>query len=382
MITARQVEKSILPKFLAVLTIILPLSSCSTGGGDTTTPRGEDSQGSKTSDSANTGPEPSYEDIIVTKSEMDIEQEELVAKARKLLHEKNYAELDKMIDSLVSTKANSPNGRWKLDLLYMEFTDPEKAGKKPTAEEWQKLLAEFKGWHEANKKSSNALIALAEAETGYAWHARGSGYADTVTDEGWKKMGERLQEAASYLKMAKELNTKNPRLWSAAASIGLGQGMENEEFEALVKDALRSEPTYEVILFDRTNYLRPRWHGNEGDWERAAKEAADQLPGAEGDKRYARIMWAAHSLGECRKLYLNKSIDWDRIKRGFVLLEKENPNSLATTSRFCALAVSAGDMPQARELFDKLHGRMTESAWKSKKYFSQSRDWAYAMKRQ
>ena len=335
---------------------------------------------SKTTEKNEPYVEGTYEAIVPTESDIDIEQKQMVAKARKLLHEKNYAELDKYIDSLVTSREACPNGRWKLDLLYMEFTDPERAGKKATEAEWLKLIDEFKAWSAASKSSSNALIALAEAYTGYAWLARGNGYANTVSDEGWRLMGERIDTAKNYLKQADVLNSKNPRKWSAALIAGLGSNIDKRAYEEIVSEAQKKEPTYELVLFERSNFLRPRWSGEEGEWEKSIADTADKLGGENGDKMYARLLWAAHAMGECKHLYQTPSIDWERAKRGFILLEKENPKSLAVTSRFCVLSVSAGDRPQARELFDKLKGRMTESAWTTRKYFSKSRDWAYAMK--
>src|SRR6185437_9781417 len=45
----------------------------------------------------------------------------------------------------------------------------------------------------------------------WAWQARGSGVAATVTDKGWKLMAERLTEAEATLERAYELDPKDPR---------------------------------------------------------------------------------------------------------------------------------------------------------------------------
>ncbi len=316
----------------------------------------------------------SESEAVFVETDIELDQRKLSMQARQLLTEHKYKELDKLIDDLVKSKSEHPNGRWRVDLLYA-FCSPQSDGQ-ASDKDWQDQIQELKKWSNENKKSANALIALAQAYVSYAWFARGGHYADKVSDEGWRLMDERLKIASEYCSGAEALKTANPYHFYVELLIGKGSGMEKDKYKEIVSAALKQEPRYELVLLEQIDYLRPRWHGEEGEWERNAKEASDSFGGDAGDKRYAQLMWYAQALGELKHLDSNNRIDYPRIKRGFELLLKENPDSLATQSRFCAIAVSAADISEAKVLFGKINGRISKQAWKTQKYFNQCRDWA------
>jgi hypothetical protein len=317
----------------------------------------------------------SNDGVKVVENEIELDQHKLAGDGRRLLAEKKYDELDAMIDQMCKTKQSYSNGRWHVDLMYMEFCDPI-AGKKASDDDWKKLIADLEAWAKARPKSANARIAVAEAYVGYAWKARGGGFADKVTKEGWNLMDARQKQASQYLSDAEALQPINPRHWAVALIIGLGSHMEKSKYQSIVNDALQKEPGYVTVLLEQINYLQPRWYGEEDEWLATATKAADQLKGDAADERYSQLLWSAHSQRGTGNLFKEQNADYSRAKKGFEILLTKNPKSLAVISRYCAVAVQGGDKGEASKLFAKLDGKMTKSAWRSKKYFTKYRDWA------
>jgi len=97
---------------------------------------------------------------------------------------------------LTQNKERFPGGDWKLYRFYQGLAKPE-GGNDDSDATWQHHVKALANWLKASPHSTAAHIALAEGYSDYAWNARGTGYADTVTDRGWKEFYERLARAAS-----------------------------------------------------------------------------------------------------------------------------------------------------------------------------------------
>ena len=95
-----------------------------------------------------------------------------------------------------------------------------------------------------------------------AWEARGNGYADTVTDEGWKLFGERLAIAEESLHRARMLNPKDPRIAEAVLVVELGQGKGPGRLDMWFKRAMELNPNDYSACSKKLYYLEPKWHGS------------------------------------------------------------------------------------------------------------------------
>lgn len=95
----------------------------------------------------------------------------------------------------------------------------------------------------------------------YAWDARGSGTANTVTPDGWKKFKEHLAEAERRLtrdwELDKELALSHANM--VVVCTGLGHG--RDAMEKWVARTLEADPTNVQALQMKMGYLSPQWHG-------------------------------------------------------------------------------------------------------------------------
>ena len=79
-------------------------------------------------------------------------------------------------------------------------------------------------WCAAAPESAYAHLVRGEHLIGFAWEARGSGWANTVSDEGWRLFAERLSLARAALERAAELDPTLSLVPAALITVGRGQG--------------------------------------------------------------------------------------------------------------------------------------------------------------
>lgn len=97
----------------------------------------------------------------------------------------------------------------------------------------------------------------------WAWQARGSGYADTVTDEGWKLFAERLERAEVALRAAWSLSQKMPQIADAMIWVCIGRSYPRVEMERWFRRGQELAPGYNQLYESKAEYLMPKWHGSE-----------------------------------------------------------------------------------------------------------------------
>lgn len=191
------------------------------------------------------------------------ELQHFMDQARMLLLRENFAELDKMADAVRSSKARFPGGGWKLSRFYEAVNNRDAGGYEADAD-WQSHLALLQRWTAARPQSITARLALADAYLRYAWAARGEGYANTVTDQGWRLFQERTKQAAKVLADAATLPSKCPQLYELAQEVALASGADKSQQRAIFEKAIEFEPLYFAYYQRYATALLPKWGGRAG----------------------------------------------------------------------------------------------------------------------
>ena len=102
---------------------------------------------------------------------------------------------------------------------------------------------------------------LAKLNVKKAWKARGTGFAHTVTDEGWEEFGKRLKLAEQQLQIAYKLHPERPE--AATAMITIAMAGETEESTRTWFDrAVDAEFDYFAAYRNYMYSLEPRWGGS------------------------------------------------------------------------------------------------------------------------
>lgn len=255
-----------------------------------------------------------WSDIIDDSSDKR-KRDEIKSTAETLLLASRFDELEQMAETYRLYQEKFKNGEWALNTFYSGLSHylSKTPGK---AENWEQRLAKLKEWVESKPNSVTARIALSECLVGYAFAGRGSGYADSVTDEQWRLFNERLIEAQTALYESAEMRDKCPQ-WRAACMRFHGEEWTREKFEQVFKDAVAYNHEFSMYYFRTAIMLMPRWYGYEGDVEQFSKDVADFIGGKQGDILYAQIIWFLdRNYGLDNLGRLNPQIDWLRVKRG------------------------------------------------------------------
>jgi hypothetical protein len=119
--------------------------------------------------------------------------------------------------------------------------------------------------------------------------ARGTGFADTVTESGWKLFKGRTAKSRQILEQASALSAKDPEWYAAMQDVALAQSWEPAARQALFEQAVKFEPAYYYYYRIYANSILPKWGGKDGEVSKFLQKAADQIGGDAGDNLYFRV---------------------------------------------------------------------------------------------
>ena len=293
-----------------------------------------------------------------------------------LLTDEKFAELDELGNALRESKARLPVGLSKLEFFYEVLSIPYDQ----TDENWQTRMDLLSKWRESRPQSSIAKIAHAAAWIVYAWYARGSGPAIAVTQEGQAQFQTRLNNARALLDDVAMTEQNNPAVHHQLLMVAKGQGWSKEDARQALDKVFAIDPEYHEAYLVMAEFLLPRWHGEPGDLEAFADEAANRLGGDKGEELYFRIasgIWPYYGSA----FFTQTEFDYQRIRTGGKALLMRYPEAFQTNlnrplNQLCRFACQAGDMALAHELFVDLGNNFWMHVWRSEEEFSRWRDWA------
>jgi hypothetical protein len=292
------------------------------------------------------------------------------------LARKDYDALDKAATEDRSPAARFGGGSWKA-WGYYEGLDIPPAGDNATEDDWNAQIDALKAWVAARPESGAARIALAGAYDSFGRKARGSGYADSVSDEGWKLYNERLAMAASTLVDAAKMKDKSPYWYSVTFDVALAQGWNKSQAKSLLDAAIAFEPSYYHAYRQYANFLLPKWYGNPGDAQTFAEQISTQLGGQRGKFVYfeiaTTIVCGCGSEDDASQL---QSLSWPKIKEGYAALGQLYGYSSLKANRFAYMAVLEHDKPTAQAAFAAIGDNWSQDIWQSKLSFLNAKEWA------
>jgi hypothetical protein len=266
----------------------------------------------------------------------------LRAKISKLWKAHDYAALDKLAVELRKEPGadETATGQWQLQNLYDVIPDAAMTSENSV----QQSLAACDAWSKAMPSSVTPHILAARIWRDYAWKARGSGWADSVSSDAWKLFEQRLVRAHAQLDLAAKTPERCPFEITTAQGVALGQSMDKADYAALVNKGLKRYPTFIGIYTSQAWYLQPRWFGADGEWNKVAQQECDKLGGTTGDIMYARVV---HSLMPFYdNVFTEAGADRERTKRGYEALRKKFPKSAELVLTAAQLRLQADAPPE------------------------------------
>jgi hypothetical protein len=201
--------------------------------------------------------------------------------------------------------------------------------------------------------------------TRYAWDARGGGYANSVTDEGWRGFAQRLALAQTALEKAWQLDSTNADAPRLMLTVELGQGEGRQRMELWFRRAMTADPDNFDACKAKLYYLEPKWHGSPEEMVEFGREC---LRGGNWKARLPLILAEAH---EAISVYNRANPDayfarpgvWEDIRSAYEPYLKAYPKATYDRSKFTMLACQCGQWEAARQQFDVLGAEVQASAF-------------------
>jgi hypothetical protein len=285
------------------------------------------------------------------------------------LIEGRYADLDAMADQYRASKARALSGAWRLRQFYSVLDQPAQ-----TEADFVDHIEHLRHWMEARPNSITARVALATSLHRWAWVARGSGYAATVTPEGWKLFNERIEEAHVVLEGSANMQPMCPQWFSEMMTISLALNWEADKEREIFERGTRFEPEYFYLYQQYANYLLPKWDGEPGQASAFAKESADKVGGEEGNIVYYHI--ATVLISRHNKNFPLQEMDWNRIRSGGEAVVAKYGQSRTVANWLAFMAYQYRDAAEAQKEFALIGDEWGRSIWLQRDYFNRARDWA------
>lgn len=291
-----------------------------------------------------------------------------------LLYSRNYDELEREALAARAGKIRFVGGVWKLNDFYAAVSGSSQVSGYQE-NDFITLHLLLSGWESAKPRSATAKIALAEMYLNWGYYARGTGFADTVTDNGWKLFKARAEIAKGILVQAAQFDEKCPYWYEAMQHVALDQGWDKSQARYLLDQAVQYEPGYYHFYREYALFLEPRWYGEQGEAENVAEEISNRVGGEEG----AHIYFEIASLLTCQcspDPYDIQNLSWPKIKEGFAALNHLYGVSNLKQNRFAYMAYIAGDQEAARAAFAEIGESWSAEPWGTKENFENAKAWA------
>lgn len=282
-----------------------------------------------------------------------------------------FDDLDRMADQYRREKSRLPGGEWRLRLFYAALDAPRQSD-----QDTRDHLAHLEHWMQRRPDSITARVALATSLHRWAWVARGSGEAQTVTAEGWRLFNERIKQSQTVLDGAANMTPMCPQWYSEMMTVGLAQSWDASRMKDVFDRGIQFEPDYFYLYRQYANYLLPKWDGHPGDAAAFATSSADRLGGDTGDLLYFQIAGVLIKRGDSS--FPVHEMDWDRIQHGYHVLSAQYGVSRRTMNELAFMAYKFKDAAVARQQFAAIGDKWSRGVWRNREYFDRARDWSRA----
>lgn len=283
--------------------------------------------------------------------------DEAAVQFRDMLEARQFAELDRIAQDQPGT-ATVADGTMRLDALLRGMFCHGLCNTTPTPEQRDERVNLFREWQKARPQSQLARHLMVHVAEDEAWRARGSGFAATVTPEGWREFRKNIDRAWRLNESQASWGRNHP-LWHRTRLYLLNaRGASTSTFEAAYLDAVKRFPLYLSLHFAGANYYSKRWHGSDAEMSAFIERAVQMTNKPLGPTLYARINWAEQS----EDMFTSGRADWEQVRSGFLRLVKDYP-ALWNINKFAAFACFNSDFAYAAPLMKRLDDLPMPDAW-------------------
>lgn len=300
------------------------------------------------------------------------EKERFQKEIEALVIDRRFDELDAMAETLRSTQAMFEAFQSKLEVFYSAVSSPSIDAVIGV----DAHIAAMCDWRMTRPQSPAAVVALAETLNTEAGLARGSGFADTVTESGAEKERQFFEQAEQVLDEGATVASSDPEYWVARIYAHSDDGLE------IVKQAGSVGDWYPMLYFAALNFALPQWGGTPEKYQALTAEAMARTKAIYGDGMYARFAWKLLLRGiddGGPGITKRWGFEWPRIKASYQSLIERYPKHIRLYHELAFLAWAEEDRELASSLFarpEMAWSRAAELEWQAKENYEHARRWA------
>jgi hypothetical protein len=203
---------------------------------------------------------------------------------------KDFAALNNMEREFRTNRSRTSSGIWKLATFYGSVVPY-----------WESMNTDGKcdftagpflnAWRDADPKEPGAYIAEASLLISNGWCYRGSGFADSVSEEGSIAFHRKIAAALDILERHAKIASVDPEFYRTMERIYTAQGRDKIAFQRLLKEGTDREPYYYSLYFSAQQYYLPQWYGSSREIDELARFSVERTKEKDGAGAYARFYW-------------------------------------------------------------------------------------------
>lgn len=301
---------------------------------------------------------------VVTVSDAGVDQvvgekDAVRREAMRLFAKSDFGQLEGKADDFRRNKSRFSDGLWKLKEFYDGLRAENEMGDR---KDWQPWFDKMDRWKQEFPSSITQPVVVARGWLDYADRTR----EDKVREE-------RVGNGRAVLEAAANSPARCPGYFYVMQSIARRQAWERDDYERLLAEAAAAEPTFYYYYASAAEFFLLTGHGDKGELERVADEAATKFDPAEGMAAYARTVWFMEHW--FTNIFKETTVTWSKLRQGFLDMEKRYPDSRWNSNAFCRFAVEANDRQTASVLFNRI-GSRGDPNWGGYARYEMARMWA------
>jgi len=290
-----------------------------------------------------------------------------------LLESGAYGQLDSEAQQIRRGKDRLAGGGWKLNTFYAVVTVPSNA----EGGDWQAHINALKKWVAKDPQSAAARVALANAYMGWGSEARGTGYSDTVSQEGGNLFRQRVGMAKATLIEAAQLKEKCAGWFNTMQNISRAEGWSKADAKELLDQAISFEPGFYYFYQNHAEFLLSKWYGAEGDTQAFINEVTAGVPEPDGSMLYFELTESVACQCDPERDTL-KGISWSKAKEGYANVERLYGTVNIKNNRYAYMAYMSRDKAAAAQAFALIGDNPDHNVWQDQNGFDTARAWATA----
>jgi hypothetical protein len=201
-------------------------------------------------------------------------------------------------------------------------------------------------WLAHNPQSPTARLFQAVVLLRRGWEKRGTGFADTVTDEGWKEFHALVRQAHQTIQPLLAEAEPPPEAFATLFEVAKAESWEGTEFRPYLEQFLERHAAYISPHRAVAEKMLPRWGGGPRDAATYADDVARRLGGEAGEMMYARIALYLFRFHDRTEFWDLTGFDYERVQRALEQRLQARPKESYAASEGLVLAHLRKDEPR------------------------------------